>query len=71
MPMVLTKPIKTHFSETEAAEQLGISVDHFRSLIRNYVAPGEEEMKNVSQTMFQQSDLLLLRFMAGIQSGAR
>lgn len=71
MPMVLTKPNKTHFSETEAAEHLGISVEHFRTLIRNYVAPGDEEMKNVSQTMFQQSDLLLLRLMSGMQGSSR
>ena len=71
MAMVLTKPNKTHFSETEAADHLGLSVDQFRSLIRNYVAPGDEEMKNVSQTMFQQSDLLLLKLLSGMQGAAR
>ena len=71
--VVLTKHSKTHFSEAEAAESLGVSVDRLRSMIRNYIAPGDEEMNNVPQTTFQQSDLLLLRLLSGMrarQSGA-
>ncbi|MCZ2146912.1 MAG: hypothetical protein LC126_03955 [Bryobacterales bacterium] len=57
------KQAKSHYSETEAAVALGVSVDELRSVIRSHVVKGEEEMANVASAMFQPSDLLVLRML--------
>ncbi|MCC6363634.1 MAG: hypothetical protein IT165_08915 [Bryobacterales bacterium] len=59
----LNKQAKSHYSETEAAVALGVSVDELRSVIRSHVVKGEEEMANVASAMFQPSDLLVLRML--------
>ena len=53
----------TLFSETEAAEQLGISVSQLRDLIRNHILKDESELENSSKTTFQPSDLVMLRLL--------
>ena len=53
----------TLYSETEAAEQLGISVTQLRDLIRNHIVKDESELKNSSKATFQQSDLVMLRLL--------
>ncbi len=55
---------KVHFTEAEAAEQLGISVDELRSLIRRHIVDDEGDASNVPMTSFQASDLLVLRLLA-------
>ena len=56
---------KTYYSEAEAANVLGISVEQLRSLIRNHIVEHEEDLLNVPRANFHPSDLLLLRFLAG------
>jgi len=59
----LNKQAKSHYSETEAAVALGVSVEELRSVIRSHIVKGEEEMANVASAMFQPSDLLVLRML--------
>lgn len=59
--MTVTRPTKSHYSESEAASALGVSVDHLRTLIRSHIVRAEEDMANVPTTTFQPSDLLILR----------
>lgn len=63
---MLTKPLpaKTQFSELEAAQTLGISVEELRVLIRRHIVTDEADANNVPMTVFQPSDLLLLRLLA-------
>ena len=56
---------KTHFTETEAAEELGVSVSQFRELIRQHVTDQAEELENVPRTAYQASDLLILKLITG------
>ena len=58
--------IKPQYSEVEAAEELGITVTQFRTMIRNHVIEREEDLSNVPATTFQASDLLILRLLAGL-----
>jgi len=60
---MLVKTNKGHYSETEAAEALGVSVDQFRSLIRKHIAEREEDISNLSSASFHPSDLLVLRML--------
>ena len=55
---------KSQYSETEAAEELGISVDQLRTMIRSHVVDRDEDLNNVPVTTFQPSDLLVLRLLS-------
>ena len=55
---------KSHYSETEAAEELGISVERLRVLIRRHIVTSDEDLNNVPMASFQPSDLLLLKLLA-------
>lgn len=63
---MLTKPspVKTQFSEVEAAQNLGITVEELRVLIRRHIVTDDADANNVPMTVFQPSDLLLLRLLA-------
>lgn len=63
--MQLTRTGKSHYSESEAAEELGISIDQLRTMIRSHVVDQDEDLTNVATTTFQPSDLLILRMLAG------
>jgi hypothetical protein len=63
--MQLTRTGKSQYSETEAAEELGISVEQLRTMIRSHVVEHDEDLTNVPSTTFQPSDLLILRLLAG------
>ena len=60
---VTSRPGKSQYSETEAAEELGVSIGELRSMIRSHVVDREEDLGNVSVTTFQPSDLLILRLL--------
>ena len=62
----LTRPAKSQYTEGEAAEELGISVDRRRTMIRSHVIERDEDLSNVPVTTFQPSDLLILRLLAGM-----
>jgi hypothetical protein len=67
---MISKTQKAHYTETEAAEELGISVEQLRTLIRHHVVDREEDLQNVPVATFQPSDLLLLKFLAASQAVA-
>ena len=64
--MVSTRPVKSQYTEVEAAEELGISVERLRGMIRSHVVERDEDLNNVPVTTFQPSDLLILRLLAGM-----
>ena len=61
-----TRNSKSFFSETEAAQTLGISIDRFRDLVRTHIAQSEDEVNNIGTTTYQASDLLVLKLLAKI-----
>ncbi len=63
--MPFTRTGKSQYSETEAAEELGISVEQLRTMIRSHVVDRDEDLNNVPVTTFQPSDLLVLRLLSG------
>lgn len=63
--MQLTRTGKSQYSETEAAEELGVSVEQLRNMIRSHVVDRDEDLNNVAVTTFQPSDLLVLRLLSG------
>jgi hypothetical protein len=63
--MQLNRTGKSQYSETEAAEELGVSVIQLRTMIRSHVVDRDEDLGNVPATTFQPSDLLILRLLAG------
>jgi hypothetical protein len=65
--MQLSKTGKSQYSETEAAEELGVSVEQLRVMIRSHVVDRDEDLNNVPVTTFQPSDLLILRLLTGSQ----
>ncbi len=66
----LTRTGKSQYSETEAAEELGVSVEQLRVMIRSHVVDRDEDLNNVPVTTFQPSDLLILRLLARMQPAA-
>jgi hypothetical protein len=64
--MTLMRTGKSQYSETEAAEELGISIAQLRTMIRSHVVDRDEDLTNVPVTTFQPSDLLILRLLSGI-----
>lgn len=65
MTPVPSRPAKGHYSESEAAVALGVSVDDLRALIRSHILKSEEDASHVPSTTFQPSDLLVLRMLLG------
>ena len=66
--MLMTRPAKSQYTEVEAAEELGVSVEHLRNIVRNHVVERVEDADNLSVTAFQPSDLLILRLLAGMST---
>lgn len=60
-----SKPAKTHYSESEAAAILGLSVEELRQLIRANILDGDADVTNIAGAVFQPSDLLVLRMILG------
>lgn len=63
-----TRSSKGFFSEAEAAQALGVSIDRFRELVKTHIAQTEEDVNNIGTTTYQASDLLVLRLLAKIPS---
>jgi len=66
--MLMTRPSRSQYTEVEAAEELGISVEHLRNIVRNHVVERVEDAENLAVTTFQPSDLLILRLLAGMST---
>jgi len=54
---------KAQYSEAEVAQQLGVTVEDLRTLIRRHIVIEETEATNVPMTTFESSDLLVLRLL--------
>ena len=67
LALQLSRTGKSQYSETEAAEELGISVLQLRTMIRSHVIDRDEDLNNVPVTTFQPSDLLVLRLLSGMR----
>lgn len=59
-----TRNSKSFYSETEAAQALGVSLDRFRDLVRTHIAQSEDEVNNIGAATYQASDLLVLKLLA-------
>ena len=53
---------KTQYSEPEVAQELGISVEQLRALIRSVAEAGEEQ-DHAPMVSFQPADLLVLKLL--------
>jgi hypothetical protein len=60
-----SKQNKTQYSEVEAAQELGLTVDQLRVLIRNHIAQSDEDLHHIAMASFHPSDLLVLKILAG------
>ncbi len=69
--MQLSRMGKSQYSEAEAAEELGVSVEQLRTMIRSHVVDRDEDLTNVPVTTFQPSDLLVLRLLSGKLASTR
>ena len=61
----VSRSAKSQYSESEAAAELGISVDALRQMIRSHVVDSDQDANNIPSTTFQPSDLLVLRLLTG------
>lgn len=66
----VARAAKSQYSETEAAAELGITVEALRKMIRSHVVDRDEDVGNIPATTFQPSDLLVLRLLAGKALGS-
>lgn len=63
--MVVSSPRpKTQYSEVEAAEELGITIEQLRSLIRNHIVDSEIDPASFSVSNLYPSDLLVLKLLS-------
>jgi hypothetical protein len=60
-----SKQSKTQYSEAEAAQELGLTVEQLRVLIRNHIAQSDEDLHHIAMASFHPSDLLVLKILAG------
>jgi hypothetical protein len=63
-----TKSNQTQYSEVEAAQELGVTVDQLRTLIRSHIAQTDEDLNHIAVASFHPSDLLVLKILAGQKS---
>jgi hypothetical protein len=66
----LNRPGKSQYSESEAAEELGVSIEQLRTMIRSHVVDRDEDLTNVPVTSFQPSDLLILKLLGGLPTSS-
>jgi DNA-binding transcriptional MerR regulator len=59
----------SEYTEAEAAEKLGVSIDQLRAMVRMHILQEDGDPKDLSMTVFQRSDLLILRLFLEWQSG--
>jgi len=60
-----TKSNHIQYTEVEAAQELGVTVEQLRTLIRSHIAQSEEDLNHLSVASFHASDLLVLKILAG------
>jgi hypothetical protein len=59
---------KSQYSELEAAQELGVSIEQLRALIRSHIAQSDEDLNHVSTASFHPSDLLVLKILSGLSA---
>jgi hypothetical protein len=52
----------------EAAQELGVTVEQLRVLIRNHIAKTDEDLAHIAVATFHPSDLLVLKILTGQNS---
>jgi hypothetical protein len=57
------KLAKTQYSEQEAAEELGLTLEELRALIRSHIVETDDDLNNVPMASFHPSDLLVLKLL--------
>ena len=62
--MLVSKQPRVQYSEIEAADLLGLTVDQLRMLVKNHIVKDESEGAPFSISSFQPSDLVVLRILA-------
>jgi hypothetical protein len=62
------KPNKVQYSEHEAAQELGLTIDQLRTLIRSHIVDSDEDLNNVPMASFHPSDLLVLKLLLNSKS---
>lgn len=60
-----SKQNKTQYSESEAAQELGVTVEQLRVLIRKHIAQSDEDLNHIAVAAFHPSDLLVLKLLTG------
>jgi hypothetical protein len=55
---------KAQYSEAEAAQLLGLSIEDLRTLVKQHIV-SEDEPATGAVTVFQSADLLVLRILTG------
>ncbi len=63
-----SKQNKTQYSEVEAAQELGLTVEDLRVLIRKHIAKSDEDLMHIAMACFHPSDLLVLKLLTGQNS---
>jgi len=64
LPSPVPRGGKTHYSEQEAALELGLSLPELRALLRSHIVETEEDMHHTSKASFQPADLLILKLLS-------
>ena len=65
---VSSRQNKTQYSEAEAAQELGLTVEQLRVLIRSHIAQSDEDLHHIAMASFHPSDLLVLKLLTGQNS---
>jgi hypothetical protein len=64
-----SKQNKAQYTESEAAQELGVTVEELRVLIRKHIAQSDEDLNHIAVASFHPSDLLVLKILTGKQGG--
>lgn len=68
--MLVSKLSKVQYSEIEAAEMLGVTVEQLRSLVQSHIVKDDSDAPAAAVSTFQSSDLLVLRILSRKQFSA-
>jgi hypothetical protein len=69
--MLLARPQKSQYTEDEAAEFLGVSIQQLRTLVQKHILGDDEAAAaGAGLAVYQRSDLLLLRLLRTQQANA-
>lgn len=62
--MSIARPPKGYYTESEAAQALGVTLDEFRALVRACLLESDDDLANLPRMYYQPSDLVVLRLLA-------